>query len=112
MNPRSELHSPPEHNYHHGYHRRRPSNLQTNQNNLLPYSERTQIDGSQTRPGGCADTNEEGVDVPDVKLPVGCPKDDRPEERDYDTEAQAKSVRDWVDLETGVCVLTKRAHAP
>jgi hypothetical protein len=74
--------SPPEQDHHPRYHHRRPDDLQNNQDGLLPRSERTQIDGCQACPGGCADAEEEGVDVSDVELPIRCPEDDGPEERD------------------------------
>ena len=80
--------SPPEHDHHPRYCHRRSEDLQNNQNDLLPRSERAQIDGSQACTGGCADAEEERVDVSNGEFSIGCPQNDRQNERDYDTGAQ------------------------
>lgn len=65
--------SPPGYDYHPRYRHRRSEDLQNNQNSLLPRSERAQVNSTQARPCGCADADEEGIDVSDVEFPIGCP---------------------------------------
>jgi len=76
----------------------------------LPRSQRTQIDWCQTCPGDCADTNEEGVDVSNAELPIGRPKDNGPEEWDYQTKTQAKGGQDRAILEVEVWTLTRKGR--
>ena len=78
--------SPSEHNHHPRYRHRRSENLQNNQDGLLPRSESTQVDRPQTCSSSCADAEEERVDVSGAELSIGCPEDDRPEERDQDAK--------------------------
>lgn len=42
------------------------------ENDLLPWGERAEVDGRESADGDGADTVEERVDIADVELPIGC----------------------------------------